>query len=146
MAESGKAKVEGAFRTFAYGQTSPREPGDASRAGTRSRVDRIGYSTSIGYKRSAGLANKGECESCKKWRCSPVLACLHAWRRRYRVLISSYETLRNYRALLPESVDLIVCDEAHRLKNNKAQTSASARRAGSVLHQDGECGCAAEAP
>ena len=68
VAESGKAKVEGAFRTFAYAP----------------------------------------------------------WQTGHRVLISSYETLRNYRALLPESVDLVVCDEAHRLKNNKAQTSACA--------------------
>lgn len=79
VAESGKAKVEGAFRTFAYAP----------------------------------------------------------WQTGHRVLISSYETLRNYRALLPDSVDLVVCDEAHRLKNNKAQTSACAcirRGTRGVLH------------
>ena len=40
--------------------------------------------------------------------------------KRWPVLITSYETLRSYAKVVSKAgVDLLVCDEAHRLKNAK---------------------------
>jgi SNF2 family DNA or RNA helicase len=55
-----------------------------------------------------------------------------AAQQRYNVLITSYETLRAQAdVLVNANIDLLVCDEAHRLKNATSddQGGASARSA-----------------